>query len=850
MIQPYKAATFVHGGPSTIKETCTIAGVGEQPGIQEIRRNPPKVFVGPAGQEMDDCFRLAKINRPEVYMTNFIKDLDKPLAKYINLYPTKAQANTPDGVYLSDEARYYLDYLRNELSSCSANVILAIGAQALYALTNRKGITNWRGSIIESTLLPGRKVIPCFHPATVIPPKNQYLNKHLIVMDLLRVREQSAFPEIRGEERNLIEKPTFYQVLEHLEACRVNGLAGCFINFDIEVMNEEISCVSFSWDEFNSMSIPFVDHTGDYFTLEQETAIWLAIATVLEDERIKKLNHNIGFDIHFKLARYGIKTKNVYDTMIAQKILFPDYFVRLEFPTTMYTEVPFYKRDEGKKWTKIYGRWPEFWRYNNMDSIVPQIIFPKQERDLVRQGNLETFEEQNKLTEPLVYMQERGIRVDQEGMKKAFYETESGMKEVYEEIKSIVGYEINPDSPKQWMHYFYVEKGIEPYKKRNSKGQWVWTADEDAMVRLARKGHKVAQLCLDYRRLGKRKGTYLPVVDGKLRKVSPDGRMRCSYNAAGTVTGRLSSSEDIFGFGMDLQNWPHDLLSFLLADEGYVYYAYDLAQIENRIVAYVGNITQMIDAFESGIDLHKQTAALIFRIPYDEVSNEDGSCHLGGGKYSQRFWGKKGNHSLNYDYGYKMFSLKHEITETEGKFLVESYHNGYPGVRENYQAMVRIQLRKDRTLTNLLGRKRLFLNSITGQGADKTFKTAYAQIPQSTTADKITRHGLNYIYYNQNQFDPLELLIQIHDSIGFQIPLSTPWPEHARMLWSIKESLETPLATQEREFIVPVDLTMGMTLNKDDGAEIKAKDFPTSVEKLADKLKENWDELNRNLLDI
>ena len=89
-------------------------------------------------------------------------------------------------------------------------------------------------------------------------------------------------------------------------------------------------------------------------------------------------------------------------------------------------------------------------------------------------------------------------------------------------------------------------------------------------------------------------------------------------------------------------------------------------------------------------------------------------------------------------------------------------------------------------------------------------------------------------------------VIQVHDSVGFQLPLSIPWTEHAKMLWSIKESLETPLTAQEREFTVPTDLALGVTLNKNDGEEIKAKDFPTSVEKLADKLKENWDKLCRS----
>ena len=293
---------------------------------------------------------------------------------------------------------------------------------------------------------------------------------------------------------------------------------------------------------------------------------------------------------------------------------------------------------------------------------------------------------------------------------------------------------------------------------------------------------------------------------------------------------------------MNLQNWPHDLLSYLLADEGYIYYAFDLSQIENRIVAYVGNVIQQIEVFESGMSPHRTTAALIFGIPYDEVSDEDGSATIGGGKYSQRFWGKKGNHSFNYDFGYKGFSLEYEITETDGKWIYDRYHTAYPGVQESYHAGVQMLLRKNRTLTNLFGRKRTFL----GRLDNKTFKEAYAQIPQSTAADKTNRQGINYIYYNQQDFSPIELLIQVHDSIGFQIPLSLPWKDHAMMLWKIRESLETPLVTTsewgQREFKVPVDLTMGLTLNKNDGHEFKHSSFPATKDELTKELKRVYDE--------
>lgn len=263
----------------------------------------------------------------------------------------------------------------------------------------------------------------------------------------------------------------------------------------------------------------------------------------------------------------------------------------------------------------------------------------------------------------------------------------------------------------------------------------------------------------------------------------------------------------------------------------------------------------MIKAFEEGIDLHRLTAALIFGKAYDEISNEDGSAALGDGRQSERFWGKKANHGLNYDLGYKSFALNYEIPESDAKFIVESYHRAYPGVRQNYHAMIQAQLKKNRTLTNLFGRKRIFMGpvipnppAIPASACHVTYKEGYAQIPQSSTADKINEYGLEYVYYNQHLFKPVELLAQIHDSIVFQIPLSVPWKQHAEILLLIKKSLELPLTWHGTHFIVPADLSIGFNMSKLDMVELKSKKIPNDVSLLASKLEEIYHDLSKTKL--
>ena len=810
--------------PPTGSPNSAIALVGEQPGKYEIIQKKP--FVGPAGRQLDECLNAAGISRHECYITNVIKDLMHPLAYYIDL------SKRPPRV--SPAGQECIDFLKEELEKCSANVIVPTGNIALFAICGLVGITKYRGSVLESTLCFGRKTIATLHPATIIPPKNQYLNRHLIIYDLKRAKAQSALPEIEYTPRNLVLRPSYSEAIDELEHLRQKGLEGATIFYDIELFNEEVSCISFSYRPRRAICIPFIHSQGDYFTIEQEAEIWRRIGAILENREIRKGGQNIAFDSHWLLHKYGIKARNLDDTMVAQKILFPDYPVGLQFITTMYTDIPYYK-DDGKRWFRVGGSWEALWRYNSLDSISCAEALPKQMLDLKRMDNLITYERQTKIIEPLVYMMKRGIRVDVEGMRKEGERCEREIERLQGELNAVAGKELNPNSSQQLVQYFYVEKGIPPYHKV-TKGESRITVDDTALTRLARKGVAEAPIIREIRGLGKLRSNYL-----NLSKIDRDGRIRCSYNPAGTRFSRLSSSENVFGTGMNMQNWPHSMLRFLLPDEGYIYYSFDLSQIENRIVAYVGRIPQMIEAFENDIDVHKLTAALIFNKPASEISDEDGSASIGNGRHSERFWGKKANHALNYGMGYSKFALVNEMSETEAKWIIERYHSAYPGVRQTYHSMIREQLARDRTITNLFGRKTLFL----GQWGEDLFKEAYSCIPQGTTGDKINEQGLNFIYYNQQWFSAVELLIQVHDSIGFQLPADLPLAAQADILFRIKASLETPLVWREREFVVPADLSMGLNLHKegDLSITIKHKDFPTTIAGLAERLKQGYDKI-------
>lgn len=800
-----------------------IALVGESPARYEVKYGKP--FTGPAGRNLNECLLNARIARGDCYLTNVVKFADYDLERYIQVKGKR--------IIVSDAGKKCIELLREELSQCAANVIVPLGNTALYALCDRIGINSWRGSVIESTLLPRRKVIPCLHPAIytdekVLANPAAYLAKYLITLDFKKARRESEYPEIRLTDRKLRIRPSFYDAISWLEECKQQAANGRIVYYDIELTpkTQELSCVSFCTDATDVMCIPFIDSNGDYFTAEQELAIMTSMAELLENEEYAKGGQNIVFDSHFLLRKYGIRTRNISaDTMIAQHILYPDFGGKtyrgkaLQFITAFWSDIPYYKQD-GKLWLTGVGTYENGWQYNALDSAACNDAFPKQLTELEERGNQRAYERQLQLVAPLTYMMQHGVKIDKDGMERAAKSARLEADELTEQIYSLTGRQFNLASPQQIAEYFYTDRGFPPYLNKQGKP----TVDEEALTRIANKGLKEANMILEVRRLQKKASTFLNIDN-----VDSDGRMRCSYNPVGTRFSRISSSANIFGTGVNMQNVPHDVLTYYVADEGYIIYSIDMSQIESRIVAYVGNISQMKEVYEQGLDIHRRTGSLIFNKPYNQVSNAPGSSTIGNGTYSERDWAKRANHGFNYGFGYKSFSLLYEIPERQAKFIYDGYHQAYPGLKGGYWKYIEDCLKRDRTLTNLFGRKVSFL----GKWGEKFLNEAYSCIPQGSCGDLVNEWGLNYVYYNSDPlFKRIELLTQVHDSISVQIPLELPLVDHAVILIAIKRSLEQPLRFRGNEFVVPADLVVNTCLNKNKGIELKGRQFSEEPEVL------------------
>lgn len=536
---------YTQGDPTKAK----ICLIGEAAGYEEQQDSEKRPFVGSAGRLLDNLLLSSGITRSSCYITNVFKEhpYKNDVSKFITFKKNSFKLTTT--------GERHVKVLHEELFSCNANVFVPLGRVPLAVILGLTGITKWRGSILETfiprTLSDGTihqkriKIVPTIHPSAAF---RNFLYNYMIIHDLKRALAESADNVVRLPKRNFIIKPSFLTAMEYLESCKK---LPC-IATDIEVSNDELYCFSIAKSATDAISIPMVWGGQNYFTPDQEAEIMKSYGELCENPGIVKWNQNIIFDASFLIYLYGIKVTNMQDTMVAQGILTPDMPKGLDFITSIYTREPYYKDDGKYRNPKVSDY--DYAVYSAKDSAIVMEVKDQLLADLKSQGNLETYYEQIKIIEPLLYATQRGINVNSNAMKEAAKEVREKIEEIKKELWELCGYKINPGSPKQVAEYFYVKKKLPKYTKSGSV-----TTDEKALKRILRKGYKEAALVLAFRHWDKLRGTYLDI------EIDPDNRLRCSFNPVGTVNGRISSSKTIRQTGMNMQNQPHSMLKYFMA---------------------------------------------------------------------------------------------------------------------------------------------------------------------------------------------------------------------------------------------------------------------------------------------
>lgn len=358
----------------------SIALIAEAPDKDEISAGIP--MVGYAGKLLNEILSSAGIYRSlyENYVSGKGYDWKVTSSVYVTHLSKSAPWNGDfeSTFYENKKARKpnsdlleCTNALATELGANRSNVLVAMGDHVLQALTGKRGITKWRGSILESTLLPGRKVIPVIEPHKIL---KEYSWKVLATHDFKRIRRQSFFPDIRRPPTEFIIGPTLSQVVETLEEySHVPKVA-----FDIETRGNHISCIGFAKSNSQAICIPFTRGRGNYWDSPlEEIAAWRAVAKLLGNPNVKKIGQNLQFDCSY-LLWHGLPVRGIWwDTMLAQNILYPELEKSLAVLGSIYTEHPYYK-DEGRAalGLKSEKAWSsrqideQLWIYNARDCIV------------------------------------------------------------------------------------------------------------------------------------------------------------------------------------------------------------------------------------------------------------------------------------------------------------------------------------------------------------------------------------------------------------------------------------------------------------------------------------------------
>lgn len=700
--------------------------VGEAPGAHEERELKP--FIGPSGLILNEMLSRAGVNRSEVYVTNVVKirppnnDL-KRLEEY--------------GKTIED----YLPQLFEEINAIKPNAILALGNVPLYHLTGKNGITNYRGSILNSPTT-GIKVIPTFHPANLLRTKEdggvfKYSARAYMQLDINRAVSESQFKALQLPERHIQiirDSHGLYKFLESYKNHKRFGL-------DIETIKTIPSCIAISPASHFGVSIQLVNLPGTGYEISRRelAEMHYLLAKFLESGR-EFIGQNFKFDQQKIEYILGMKIKNLYaDTMLFSKWVNSEFPASLAFLTSVYTKEPFYK-DEGKEF--VLGKNPieQLFNYNGKDACVLHEILAGLEKDANEYNSHSLYYSYvNRLHDFYYDLEDTGMLVDFK-VWKSLVEKYSGMwKEQQKELESLAGYDLNPASPLQVRNY--LEKDLHfPYRPKS---------DEDTLVSLlgnhakTEKQKRSLELILSIRRVRKTLGTYLSSCPDF------DGRMRTSYKISGTETGRTSTTilkpplRPVKGFGQPFQVYTKhgeigsDIRKMYIADAGFVFLECDQSQAEARIVALLSEDVETLKLFDT-VDIHKLTASWLFGIEIDKITD------------SMRFIGKTVRHAGNYGMGKRRLMLevntgarragiKLSISEAEAGKILTKFHSKTPKIQKVFQASIEKHLKENnRILINPFGRRRQFFD----RWGNDLLQEAYAFLPQSTVGDQTKKAGL------------------------------------------------------------------------------------------------------------
>ena len=357
-----------------------------------------------------------------------------------------------------------------------------------------------------------------------------------------------------------------------------------------------------------------------------------------------------------------------------------------------------------------------------------------------------------------------GIRLDSDYLRNLGNEVATSARALETEIHALSGTEFNIASPKQLSEVLFVKLGL-PVIRKTKTGA---STDADVLEELAVM-HPLPAKILEYRTLTKLKGTY---IDALPALVNPrTGRLHTTFGQAVAATGRLSSSDP------NLQNIPirseigKKIRHAFVADPGFQMVSADYSQIELRVLAHFSQDPAFLDAFRSGVDIHRRTAAEVFGVAEAAVSDE------------QRRIAKAINFGLVFGQGDFGLAQVLHIPRAEAHKYIESYFKRYASVRGHMDAMI-ADARRTQSVSTLLGRTRALPEINAKRPQERNYAERIARnTPIQGSAADILKLAMLRVARGLSRFPEVRLLLTVHDELVFEVPDSNlddfrPWVKH------------------------------------------------------------------------
>ena len=524
---------------------------------------------------------------------------------------------------------------------------------------------------------------------------------------------------------------------------------------------------------------------GLSFSVEEKKAFYVAVPAnyeealkivqtfkpLYESDKIMKIGQNIKYDYEV-LTKYGVTLQGkMFDTMIAHYLIQPELHHNMDYMAETLLGYQTIHIEEllgpkGKKQKNMRDLSPaDIYEYAAEDADITLRLKNVLEPRLKELGVEELFWNiEMPLVRVLADMELNGVCLDTEALQDTSKIFTERMKQYEQEIYKEAGEEFNISSPKQVGDILFGKLQIMDKPKKTKTGQYV--TSEEVLQSLESKSPIVRNI-LNYRGIKKLLSTY---IDALPKLINPrTGHIHTSFNQALTATGRLSSSDP------NLQNIPvrtddgKEIRKCFIPEDGCLFFSADYSQIELRIMAHLSEDENMMEAFREGHDIHRATAAKIWHVDIDKVTD------------AQRKKAKQANFGIIYGITTYGLAQRMDIPNGEAKELIEGYFRTFPKVQA-YMEYAKEEARAKGYAETLFHRRRYLADINSRNATVRGFaeRNAINAPIQGTEADIIKVAMVRIWERFKKEGIRSKMILQVHDELNFSV-----FPEEREQVESI-----------------------------------------------------------------